>query len=104
MSRRKAAEETEEPTPEASRTAGGCVLLGLAVIAVAALYAVSETALVLVGWAIGAAALWRAARSVPSAANPAPPPPPEGAGKAKPQFSVVEDKPGHCTINWQKER
>ncbi|WP_411119002.1 hypothetical protein [Streptomyces sp. 058-1L] len=103
MSRRKAAEETEEPTPEASRTAGGCVLLGLAAIAVAALYAVSETALVLVGWAVGAAALWRAARSVPSAANPAPPAPPERGSNTKPLFTVVQDRPGHCTINWQKE-
>lgn len=103
MSRRKqAAEPDEETAPEPSRAAGGCVLAVLATATGAALYAVSDTAAVLVAWAAGIAALWRAARSVPSAANPAPPPPPEGAENTEPQFSVVEDKPGHCTVTWSK--
>ncbi len=103
MSRRKkATEELEETAPEPSRAAGGCVLAALGIAAGAALYAVSDTAAVLVAWAVGGVALWRAARSVRSAANPAPPPPPEGAENTEPQFSVVEDKPGHCTVTWSK--
>ncbi|MFJ9573590.1 hypothetical protein [Streptomyces bacillaris] len=105
MSRRQdTPEEPEETVPGPSRAAGGCVLAGLVIAAVAALYAISVTAVVLLAWAAGALALWRAARSVPHAANPAPPPPPEGAGNTSPQFTVVEDRPGHCTVQWQKER
>ncbi|MFF2228621.1 hypothetical protein ACFVV7_35475 [Streptomyces globisporus] len=103
MSRRKkAAEPTEETPPEPSRVAGGCVLAALVLVAGAALFAVSATAAVLVVWAVGAFALRRAARSVPSAANPAPPPVPEGDENTKPQFTIVEDRKGHCTVQWQK--
>ncbi|MFJ9318267.1 hypothetical protein [Streptomyces globisporus] len=104
MSRRKKATEAPEKTaPEPSRAAGGCVLAVLAIGVTAALFAMLGTLAVLVVWAVGAVALRRAAKSVPSAANPAPPPPPEGAGNTSPQFTVVEDRPGHCTVIWQKE-
>lgn len=96
----------KEPAPkepeEGSPAAGGCVLVVVLGAPLAAVYAASVTAGVLTTWAVGVAALWRAARSVPSAANPAPPPPPEGAEITEPQFSVVEDKPGHCTVTWSK--
>ncbi|MYX16866.1 hypothetical protein GTY67_26315 [Streptomyces sp. SID8374] len=96
-------EEEQEKSDEGSPAAGGCVIaLGIGV-PLAGVYAASVDAGVLATLAIGTAALWRAARSVPSTANPAPPPPLEGAGNAKSLFSVVEDRPGHCTINWQKE-
>ncbi|MFD5900993.1 hypothetical protein ACFWHG_05775 [Streptomyces microflavus] len=104
MSRRKqATKEAEGAAPEPSRTAGGCVLLGLAAIAVAALYAVSETALVLVGWAVGAAVLWRTVKRPTKIENHSPPPPRDPSRNTNTQFTVVEDRPGHCTINWQKE-
>ncbi|ARF75694.1 hypothetical protein B7C62_28140 [Kitasatospora albolonga] len=103
MSRRKGTpEEPEETVPEPSRAAGGCVLVGAALGLTAALFAALGPVAVLIVWAVGALALWRAARSVPHAANPAPPPPPEGAGNTTPQFSVLEDRPGHCTINWKE--
>lgn len=104
MSRRKkATEEPEETAQEPSRAAGGCVLAALVLGLGAVLFVALGERAVLVVWAAGAVALWRAARSVPRAANPAPPPPPEGAGNTNTQFTVVEDRPGHCTINWQKE-
>ncbi|WP_228988608.1 hypothetical protein [Streptomyces sp. DH8] len=112
MSRRKktidgppepAEEAPEETAPGPSRPAGGCVLAALVLGVTAALFAVLDTAAVLALWAAGGAALWRAARSVPCAANPAPPPVSEGVGNTSPQFSVVEDRPGHCTVIWQKE-
>ncbi|MBK3547862.1 hypothetical protein [Streptomyces sp. MBT60] len=103
MSRRKkAAEPTEEAAPEPSRAAGGCVLAVLVLVAGAVLFAFLGTLAVLVVWAAGGVTLWRGARSVPSAANPAPPPVSEGAENTTPQFTVVEDRPGHCTIVWSK--
>ncbi|MFB6696361.1 hypothetical protein [Streptomyces rubiginosohelvolus] len=103
MSRRKkTAEEPEEAASEPSRAAGGCVLAVLVLVAGAVLFAVLGTLAVLVVWAAGGVALWRGARSVPSAANPAPPPAPEGAENTKPQFTIVEDRKGHCTVQWQK--
>ncbi|MET8841461.1 hypothetical protein ABZW67_15375 [Streptomyces rubiginosohelvolus] len=103
MSRRKkAVEEPEETAPEPSRAAGGCVLAALVIALGAVLFAVLGTLAVLVVWAVGAVALRRAARSVPSAANPAPPPVPEGGENTKPQFTIVEDRKGHCAVQWQK--
>lgn len=104
MSAEDAAEEDLEQPDGGGPVAGGCVIaLGIG-LPLAGVFAASRTAGVLAAWGIGVAALWRAARSVPSAANPAPPPPPEGVGNAKSLFTVVEDRPGHCTIVWQKER
>ncbi|MFJ2848312.1 hypothetical protein [Streptomyces rubiginosohelvolus] len=104
MSRRKkgAVEEPEETAPEPSRAAGGCVLAVLVLGLGAVLFVALGTLAVLVVWAVGAVALWRGARSVPSAANPAPPPVSEGAENTKPQFTIVEDRKGHCTVQWQK--
>ncbi|ONI48644.1 MULTISPECIES: hypothetical protein [unclassified Streptomyces] len=96
-------EEGEEEPGEGSPAAGGCVIaLGIGV-PLAGVYAASVDAGILATVAIGTAALWRAARSVPSAANPAPPPPPEGAGEAKHQFSIVEGENGHCSVLWTEE-
>ncbi|NUS76693.1 MAG: hypothetical protein HOV70_10900 [Streptomyces sp.] len=103
MSRRKqATEELEEAASEPSRAAGGCVLAVLVLVAGAVLFAVLGTLAVVVVWAVGAVALRRAARSVPSAANPAPPGPSERGSNTNTQFTVVEDRPGHCTIVWSK--
>ncbi|MFF2226270.1 hypothetical protein ACFVV7_23480 [Streptomyces globisporus] len=103
MSRRKkATAQPEETAPGPSRAAGGCVLAVLVLALGAVLFAILGTLAVLVVWAAGGVALWRGARSVPSAANPAPPPASEGAENTKPQFTIVEDRKGHCTVQWQK--
>ncbi|MFJ6566442.1 hypothetical protein ACIQNU_03420 [Streptomyces sp. NPDC091292] len=85
---------------EPSRAAGACVLAILAGVAVTAMFAASPAAGVLTLWTVGTITLWRSVRRT---ANPAPPPPPERGCDTKPQFTVVEDRPGHCTIHWQKE-
>jgi hypothetical protein len=69
-----AAKDTEEP----SRTAGGCVLLMLAGVTTAAVFAASEVAGILALWIIGTLLLWRAARRRMSD-SPATPPPRGGA-------------------------
>ncbi|MFI1524952.1 hypothetical protein [Streptomyces griseus] len=98
--------DTEDPADEptdGSPAAGGCIIaLGIGA-PLAGVYAASTEAGILATLAIGTGALWRAARSVPSAANPAPPPPSEGADEKKPQFTVVEDRPGHCVVHWTEE-
>lgn len=95
-------EETEDDTPEGSPVAGACVLIVLAVGALAIVYAVSPDAAIFTIWAAGMFAMWRVARSVRRAPNPAPPPPSEGAADTKPQFTIVDDREGHCTVKWQK--
>ncbi|MFF5004123.1 hypothetical protein ACFY3G_14910 [Streptomyces phaeochromogenes] len=62
--------EPEEP----SRTAGACVLLVLAGVVTAVVFAISPTAGVLAVWVLGAVLLWRAAgrMSDSSATPPAP--------------------------------
>lgn len=68
MSRRtRAADEPEER----SQAAGVCVLVVLAGVVTAVVFAVSFTAGVLAVWVVGAVALWRSVRRT---ANPAPPP------------------------------
>lgn len=104
MTRRKGTpEEPDETAPEPSRAAGGCVLAGLVIASVAALYAVSVTAVVLLAWAAGALALWRTVRRPTKIENHSPPPPRDPSRNTSPQFTVVEDRPGHCTVVWQKE-
>ncbi|MFF3346090.1 hypothetical protein [Streptomyces sp. NPDC002779] len=71
MGRRKKAES--EPEEQPSRAAGACVLVVLASVALAAVFAVSPTAGVLLLWVVGGAALWRCARSV-SDSSATPPP------------------------------
>lgn len=95
--------EESEPTepPMGNRTAGAVVLTVAAGGVGAAVFVYSRDAFVLLVWAIGAAAVWYAARKpVPSAPNPAPPPAPEGAGTEEPQFNVVDDpeRPGHAIV------
>jgi hypothetical protein len=93
-------EEEPEETPESSPVAGACVLVVLGAGATGATYAASPTAGILALWAIGGTALWRYVRRT---ANPAPPPPPERGSAKKPQFTVLEDRPGHCTVQWTEE-
>lgn len=66
------AEEPEEP----SRAAGGCVLVVLAGVPVAAVFAVSTTAGTLMVWAVGLGFLGRAYRRMSDL--PATPPPQDG--------------------------
>jgi hypothetical protein len=91
----------EEPAPS-SRAAGGCALVILAGIPLAAVFAVSPDAGVLTVWGVGGAAVWWAMRRVPHTANPAPPPPSEGADEEEPQFSVVPDEtnPNRHHVMW----
>ncbi|MEW2127088.1 hypothetical protein AB0891_25550 [Streptomyces sp. NPDC007259] len=101
MSRKKRpAPEPEEREP--SRAGGALVLTALAGAGLGGVYAASPAAAVGVVWVAGAGALWKATRSVRHAANPAPPPVSEGAADEKPQFTIVEDREGHCTVKWQK--
>ncbi|MET9923433.1 MULTISPECIES: hypothetical protein [Streptomyces] len=100
MSRKRIAEETEEAAPEASRTAGGCVLLALAIGLTAALFAVLGTLAVLVVWAAGAVALRRAVRRPNKINKHSPPPPSPPSRNTNTQFTVVEDRPGHCKVTW----
>lgn len=95
-----AKEQPEESSEEPSRAAGACVLVVLAGVATAAMFAASPTVGVLALWVVGAVLLWRSVRRT---ANPAPPPPPERGSDANPQFTVTEDRPGHCIVHWQKE-
>ncbi|MFF5891195.1 hypothetical protein ACFY72_20790 [Streptomyces globisporus] len=103
MSRRKRADETpEETSPEPSRAAGGCVLAALALGAGAVLFAVLGTVAVLVVWAAGAFALRWAVRRPNKINKHSPPPPSPPSRNTNTQFTVVEDRPGHCTVVWSK--
>ena len=93
---------TAEEEPERSRAAGGCVLVALVGLPLAAVFAASTEAGILVAVGAATAALWWSVRRVPHAANPAPPPPSEGAETAKPQFTVVPDEtnPHRSRVVW----
>lgn len=82
----------EEPV---SRAAGGCLLAAAGVGVGAAIYALSRDALVIVVWFIGFVLLYRAAKRVPHASNPAPPPLSESGSEAKPQVDIVQDPDHH---------
>ncbi|MGW0914667.1 hypothetical protein ACWD1Z_23360 [Streptomyces sp. NPDC002784] len=71
MGRRKQAEA--EPEEQPSRAAGACVLVLLAGVALAAVFAVSLTAGVLLLWVVGGAAVWRSARRMSDSSAPPPP-------------------------------
>lgn len=99
MAAKTKAPEESEP----SRAAGGCVLLVLAVVVVAGVFAASPAAGVLGLWIVGTVTLYR---SVRRAANPAPPPlptPPLGDVSAggKERLARVEYDPsgGRCTLH-----
>lgn len=99
MGRKKQAEEQPEESAGASPAAGACVLVVVGGASLAGVWAVSPTAAVLTVWAVGAGTVWRLVRRT---ANPAPPPGPERGSGANPQFTIVEDREGHCTVKWQK--
>jgi len=81
MARRKQpedpAEEAADEPVERSPLVGGCVLVVLAGAALAAVWAASPEAGVLVVWVVGGIAVWRSARRR-MADLPAPPPAREG--------------------------
>lgn len=104
-----AKKQSEEPSEEPSRTAGACVLVVLAGVLVAVVFAVSPTAGVLALWAVGGVLLWRSARRMSdSSATPPPPPvPPSGDVFAvgEPVVTRVERGPEGitCTIHVARE-
>ena len=104
MSHKQQAEEQPDEEPEepsgASPAAGACVLAVLAGIVLAVVFAVSREVGVLALLAVAVTALWWSVRRT---ANPAPPPPSERGYETKPQFRIVEDRPGHCTVHWSNE-
>ena len=51
----------------------------------------SRDAFVLLVWALGAAAVWYAARKPNKIDNPSPPPPPDPSPKQEPQVTMVRD-------------
>ncbi|MFE5296417.1 hypothetical protein [Streptomyces sp. NPDC056632] len=65
----------EEEPREPSRLVGGCVLVVLGGGAVAVVIAAAPAAGVLLVWALGAGALWRAVRQGPVSDSSATPPP-----------------------------
>ena len=71
MGRRKPG--VEEPD-ERSPLAGGCVLIVLGGVPIAALWALSDVAGVLAVWVVGAAAVWWSARRRVSDSSATPPP------------------------------
>ncbi|MCX4557948.1 hypothetical protein OHA02_17270 [Streptomyces phaeochromogenes] len=97
--KKRVVEETDEP----SRAAGACVLLVLAGVVTAVVFAISETAGVLAVWVVGAFALWRAARRM-SDSRATPPPPPsapdsgEDARRRRAQARGVYDPNGVMCI------
>lgn len=90
-----AKKKSEESSEEPSRTAGACVLVVLAGVVTAVVFAVSPTAGVLSAWVIGAFALWRSARRM-SDSSATPPPPSSGdvfAGHSG-EIARVQEGPG----------
>lgn len=89
--KKRAVEEPEEP----SRTAGACVLLVLAAVVTAVVFAISPTAGVLAVWFLGAVLLWRSAGRL-SDSSATPPPPLSGdvyAGHSN-EIERVQEGPG----------
>lgn len=68
-----AKEQPEESSEEPSRAAGACVLVVLAGVATAAMFAASPTVGVLALWLVGALLLWRSARRRVSDSSATPP-------------------------------
>jgi hypothetical protein len=84
--------EEEAVRPMSSRTAGAATLLICSAGVGLAVFAYSRDAFVLLVWALGAAAVWWAAKKpVQGAANPAPPPLPERGSEKEPQVTMVRD-------------
>ncbi|MET8773361.1 hypothetical protein [Streptomyces sp. NPDC004658] len=100
MGRKKPVAEESEEQPEGSPVAGACVLVVLGGAVLAVVYAVSPDAGIGAVWVVGIVAMWRVAKSVRGAANPAPPGSPAPLPDTKPQFTIVEDREGHCTVTW----
>jgi len=82
----------DAPAPEPrGRFAGGCLLTVAALGTGWAIFSVSRNVFVLLVWGVGAFLIWRAAKKVPGATNPAPPPPSERGSEKEPQVTMVRD-------------
>lgn len=75
-------------TPEQQ---GAAVLVMAAAGLGLAVFVYSRDAFVLLVWALGAAAVWYAARKPNKIDNPSPPPPPDPSQKQEPQVTMVRD-------------
>jgi hypothetical protein len=102
MSPKKKPEPEPEEPAEGSRTAGALVLTVLAGAGLGGIYAASPAAAVGTVWVLGAGTLWKAARRPTKIENHSPPPPEPPSREEKPQFTIVEDREGHCTVQWTK--
>jgi hypothetical protein len=84
---------SDEPEPEPSRAAGGCVLATAVGAAIAILFATAPTAGVLLVWATGTACLWLAVRRPPrpvhDTADHSPPPPTTPTANTEVQVRTV---------------
>ena len=86
------ADDSEDEAPEGPGCGGYAIQVAAAAGVGAAIYAYSRDAFVLVFWVIGAVLIWRAARKVQHAPDPAPPPVPERGPEASPQVTLIRDR------------
>lgn len=96
---------TAEEEPERSRAAGGCVLVALAGVPLAVVFAASTEAGILATVGAATGAVWWSVRRVPKIHNPSPPPPDAPSGNTKPQFTSVPDpdNPHRTHIVWHTQ-
>lgn len=83
--------DNEEETPERSGAAGAAVLTVAALGVGIAVFVYSRDAFVLLVWALGAVAVWWAARTPNKIDNPSPPPPAPPSPDTNTQVSMVRD-------------
>lgn len=102
MSRRQRAEAEPEEPSGGSAAAGAVVLTVLGTGAAGGIVAVSQPVGILGLWAVGTGVLWWALRRPTKIENHSPPPPGPPSPNAKPQFSIVEDREGHCAVVWKE--
>lgn len=77
--------------PEGPEGGGWCLLIAAAAGVGMAVFAYSRDLFVIAFWVIGSVAVWRAARKVSGAPNPAPPPAPERGSQEEPQVTLIRD-------------
>lgn len=90
--------------PEEDPEGGGwCLLVAAAAGVGVAVFAYSRDAFVILFWVIGAVALWKANKKMPSAPDRTPPPTPKRGSEQEPQVNVVRDPthPNRWTVTEQ---